>query len=93
MPDTRYESLTEVNQRLSESDWKRSRWYQRPVSLGWFLVVAAVLLAGLLLLAGFVFHEVGIVTPLDGMYTWLHTTFGGMEEHPVGAWMWGFRLT
>lgn len=89
MPDTRYETLAEVNNRLE----RQSQGRFRPVSLQLFLIVAGALFVGLLLLAGFVFHEVGIVTPLDGMYTWLHTTFGGMEEHPVGAWMWSFRLT
>jgi len=48
----------------------------------------ATLFVGLLLLAGFVFHEVGIVTPLDGAYMWLHDTFGPGEGHTVAGWMW-----
>ena len=91
MAATRYETLAEVSERLAVSDQDAPRWYQRSIPVGWFLAVAGALFVGLLLLAGFVFHEVGITTPLDGAYTWLHTTFGGMEEpaHIVGAWLWG----
>jgi adenylosuccinate lyase len=104
----RYETLAEVNKRLAENarqdneslqKWHERRtaashstWYRRPVSLRTFLIVAAILFVGLFLLAGLVFHEAGIVTPLDGMYEWAHTTFGGMEEMPAASspdkWMW-----
>lgn len=96
----RRETLTEVNQRLANNPTYRkpasklARLWYRPVPFGWFLIAFTVLLVGLLLLTGFVFHEVGIVTPLDGVYTWLHTTFGGMEEPAHVAhwspdkWMW-----
>ena len=88
MTTHRYLTSEEISERLASQAEDAPRWYQRPVPVGWFLAVAAALLFGLLLLTGFVFHEVGITTPLDGAYTWLHTTFGGMEEHPVGAWLW-----
>jgi len=85
------ESLQEWHERRTAAS-RRVKWYQRAVSLRAFLIVAAILFAGLFLLAGFVFHEVGIGTPLDGVYTWLHTTFGGMEEPAAVAvgdkWMW-----
>jgi hypothetical protein len=96
MAALRHETLREVQERLKQNaDYGKSsypsrlgiRWH-RPVSFGTFLAGFAVLLVGLLLLTGFVFHEVGIVTPLDGLYTWLHTAFGGMEEHSVAGWMW-----
>ena len=72
--------LQSEDYRLSVREWCRI-W--RPA-----LIMFATLFVGLLLLAGFVFHEVGIVTPLDGAYMWLHDTFGPGEGHTVAGWMW-----
>ena len=95
----RYETLAEVNERLAAQHFESERAGMRPprgalkarmrasAPVGLVLALFAVLALGLILLAGFVFHEVGIVTPLDGLYMWLHDTFGGGEP-TVAKFIW-----
>jgi hypothetical protein len=65
---------------------EQKHWIQRNLFLA--LTIIAVMT---LFLVGLAFHELNVITPLDGFYMWLHSLMG---KEPAMAssdnWHWGY---